>query len=369
MGVNPAVTSADDPRLRTEVDVAVIGGGQSALAAGFYLRRSGLSYVLLDAQERPGGAWQHGWDSLRLFSPAQWSSLPGWMMPGGPDHYPTRDETIAYLTEYERRYALPVRRPTRVTAVKRHGEGFTLELAEPSGRATLEARAVISATGTWEQRWIPDLPGRDRFGGRQLHSARYRGPAPFAGQRVVIVGGGNSGAQVLAELSQVAQTTWATFAPPTFLPDDVDGRVLFEQATAKFQATQEGRPFQPATLGDIVMVPPVREARDRGALTSIRPFTQLTPRGLVWSSGREETVDAVVWCTGFRPALDHLAPLGVLESSGRPALEGTRSVKEPRLWLMGYGDWTGFASATLIGVGRTARATVEEIVAALAGPR
>ena len=359
----------EDPRYRESVDVAVVGGGQSALAAAFWLRRSGLSYVLLDAQDGPGGAWQHGWDSLCLFSPAQWSSLPGWMMPGGPEHYPTRDEVVAYLAEYERRYEVPVRRPARVTAVRRDGEQLALELAEPTGRKRVRARAVISATGTWEHPWVPDMPGRERFGGWQLHSAHYHSPAPFAGRRVLVVGGGNSGAQILAELSSVAHVTWVTFAAPTFLPDEIDGRVLFEQATARFTAQQEGRPFQPATLGDVVMVPSVRAARDRGAMGSVRLFSQLTPRGVVWASGREEPVHAIIWCTGFKPALDHLAPLGILDPNGRVPLTGTRATAEPRLWLLGYGDWTGFASATLIGVGRTARATVDEIVATLGAER
>jgi hypothetical protein len=113
------------------------------------------------------------------------------------------------------------------------------------------------------------------------------------------------------------------------------------------------------------MVEPVREARDRGALASVRPFTSFTETGVVWPDGREEAVDAVIWCTGFRPALGHLDPLGVVEPGGRVLVAGTRAVKEPRLWLVGYGDWTGFASATLIAVGRTARATVREISPAI----
>ena len=347
------------------LDVAVIGGGQSALAAAFYLRRTGLRYSLVDAQPAPGAAWRHGWESLRLFSPSRWSSLPGWIMPGGDDHYPGRDEVVEYLTQYEQRYEVPIRRPSRAIALEPDDDGFTVRLAEPGGPKTVKARAVISATGTWEQPWIPPMPGRDRFGGVQLHSASYRSPAAFAGKRVLVVGGGNSGAQILAELSLVARTTWVTYAPPTFLPDEVDGRILFEQATARFQATQEGRPFQPANLGDIVVVPKVKEARERGALSSVRPFTMLTPSGVVWSSGREEEVDAIVWATGYRPALDHLASLDLVEQTGRVALDATRAVRAPRLWMLGYGDWTGFASATLIGVGRTARAAVEEVVGVL----
>ena len=142
--------------------------------------------------------------------------------------------------------------------------------------------------------------------------------------------------------------------------------VLFDQATALYRARAAGRDAPPpASLGDIVMVPPVRDARDRGVLRAVRPFVRMTERGVVWADGREEAVDAVVWCTGFRPALDHLRPLGVVEPDGRVRVRGTRSVREPMLWLVGYGNWTGFASATLIGVGRSARATVEEVAGAL----
>ena len=113
------------------------------------------------------------------------------------------------------------------------------------------------------------------------------------------------------------------------------------------------------------MVPPVRGARERGVLRALPPFARLTARTAQWADGREEGVDAIVWCTGFRPALDHLRPLGVVGPDGRVEVRGTRSVAEPGLWLVGYGEWTGFASATLVAVGRTARATAQQISEAL----
>lgn len=343
-----------------DFDVVVIGGGQAGLAVGYYLRRTSLRWTILDAQEGPGGAWPHAWRSLRLFSPARYSSLPGWMMPGG-DAYPTRDEAIDYLARYEERYALPVRRPVRVAAVRREDGGFRLE----SDAGGWRARAVVSATGTWAAPYVPEVPGRDLFRGEQLHSSRYASPGEFAGKRVLVVGGGNSGAQVLAELSKVADATWVTLTPPTFLPDHVDGRYLFEAATALLRARQEGREPPRPPMGDVVMVPPVVEARERGVLVGVAHFARFTSTGVVWPDGREERIDAVIWCTGFRPALEHLRPLGVAGPDGRIRVEGTRSVAEPMLWLVGYGDWTGFASATLIGVGRSARTTVREIEAAL----
>lgn len=351
-----------------DLDVAVIGGGQAALAVGYYLRRTGLRYALIDDQPGPAGAWQQTWPSLRLFSPAQWSSLPGWLMPReqtADDEYPSRDRTISYLSEYETRYELPVMRPIHVTAVRHQNDGFLIDSDGPS----LGARAIVSATGTWANPNMPSLPGQAQFAGTVLHSARYRGPGDFAGRRVIVAGGGNSGAQIVAELSLVADVTWATRTPPTFLPDEIDGRYLFEQATARYRALQEGRtPDPPRSLGDIVVVPAIREARARGALNAVPMFERFTRDGVVWPNARDERIDAVIYATGFRPALAHLAPLGVVDANDRveiaPGGSDARSVVEPKLWLVGYGQWTGFASATLIGVGRSARAVVEEIVAA-----
>lgn len=352
-------------------DVVVIGGGQAGLALGFYLRRTGLQYVILDDQPAPGGAWRYTWPSLRLFSPAQWSSLPGWMLPReltGGDEYPTRDATIAYLTEYERRYTLPVERPVHVHAVGLDDAGLRVD----TSHGVVRARAAVSATGIWANPVQPDVPGCSDFKGTVLHSAWYPGVIPFKGKRVVVVGGGNSGAQIVAELSHVATATWATREPPTFLPSHVDGRYLFEQATTRYTAIQEGRtPDPPRSLGDIVLVPPVRDAIARGALAAGPMVARLTPDGVVWTDGRESAADAVIFATGFRPALAHIERLEAVDARGRVAIApggaGTRAASGIPLWLVGYGEWTGFASATLVGVGRAARATVEEIVSVLQG--
>ncbi|HEX5164002.1 MAG TPA: ArsO family NAD(P)H-dependent flavin-containing monooxygenase [Thermomicrobiales bacterium] len=347
-------------------DVVVIGGGQTGLAAGYYLRRTGLSFVILDAEVGPGGAWRHCWESLRLFSPARWSSLPGYVMPGGTEYYPDRSEVLAYMAEYERRYRLPIERPVLVGAVRDGGEQVIVE----TDRGVWQARAVVSATGSWRAPYIPEIEGRDQFRGEQIHSAEYESPMAFVGRRVLVVGGANSGAQIMAELSLVADATWVTRREPVFLPDNVDGRVLFERATERYLAAKEGRQLPPESgsgkfLGDVVMLPPVREARDRGDLSSVRMFSRFTRDGVVWQDGHGERIDAVIWCTGFRTALDHLAPLGVVDASGQVETDGTRSVRDPRLWLLGYGEWTGYASATLIGIGRSARATAEEILGVL----
>ncbi|MFF0312211.1 ArsO family NAD(P)H-dependent flavin-containing monooxygenase [Streptosporangium sp. NPDC004379] len=345
------------------VDVLVIGGGQAGLAMGYYLRRAGVDFVILDAGQAPGGAWLHAWPSLRLFSPAQYSSLPGRMMPIPDDGgYPDAAHVVAYLTDYEQRYRLPIVRPAVVQAVRRAGD----RLAVDSSAGTWHARIVVSATGTWWRPYVPHYPGIRDFGGEQLHTAGYRGPEPFRGKCVLVVGGGNSAAQILAELSQVAQTTWATLRPPRVLPDEIDGRALFDLATRRHQAALTGQNADSiADLGDIVAVTPVREARDRGALKAEPMFSRITPGGVAWADGSTTACDVIVWCTGFRPALAHLAPLRLRGPGGVIGTDGTRALAEPRLHLLGYGDWTGPASATLIGAGRTARQLAAEVIAQL----
>ena len=353
-----------------QVEVVVIGGGQAGLATGFYLRRAGLTpgqdFVILDAADRPGGAWPRMWDGLRLFSPSSFSSLPGWMMPPWNDAelgYPPRSHVVDYLTRYEERYQLRVLRPCRAHQVGRDDTSDRLLVNTEQG--DFAARAVVSATGIWDRPFWPTYPGAQEFTGRQLHAAQYRTPGDLEGQRVVVVGGGNSAAQILAEVSTVAQTTWVTSRPPRFLPDDIDGRVLFATARARIQALEEGREhLGVAGLGDIVMVASVRDARDRGLLVAQPMFERLTNTGVAWPDGTERAVDAVIWCTGFRPALRHLRELRLRAENGHVVVggpSGTQAVDEPRLFLVGYGDWTGPASATLAGVGPSVKATVEAV--------
>ncbi|MFC7976626.1 ArsO family NAD(P)H-dependent flavin-containing monooxygenase [Streptomyces cinereoruber] len=352
--------------MRGPLDVVVIGGGQAGLAAGYHLRRAGLDFVILDADPAPGGAWQHTWDSLHLFSPAAYSSLPGRLMPLQPgETYPQAAHVVDYLTDYEQRYDLPVHRPVRVSGVHHDGELLRME----SDFGTWRARAVISATGTWSRPFVPAVPGRTEFTGTQLHTVEYRRPSDFAGQRVIVVGGGNSGAQIAADLAHGTTLTWVTLREPRYLADDIDGRALFDHATARRRALDEGRTDTGgvASLGDIVAVPPVRAARDAGLLKARPMFTRLTKTGVQWPDGTTVEADAVIWCTGFRPALSHLAPLGLRGPRGHIPTRGTQAVGEPRLHLLGCGDWTGPASATLIGVGRPARDAARTITAVLAG--
>lgn len=340
------------------IDVIIIGGGQSALATAYFLKREKINFIILDSSECPGGSWTKTWTSLKLFSPKEYSSLPGWMMPITKETYPSREEIINYLNEYERRYDFKVERPVKVYSVTQVGELF--KVLTDKGRYSSEV--IISATGNWSGPVIPDYQGRDTFQGQQIHSAFYHDPESFRGQRVLIVGGGNSAAQILAEVSKVAQTIWVTREPPEFLPDEVDGRYLFNLATKKYQAMLKGEAIEEAhNLAKIVMVDSVKEARSRNVLKARTPFSEIKSNSVIWADGTEEKIDSIIWCTGFKSKLDHLSPLKVINTEGKIDTKNSRSVACPGLWLVGYGDWTGFASATLVGVQRVAKSTAAEV--------
>lgn len=341
-------------------DVIIIGGGQSGLACAYYLRRSKLNYLILDEQETCGGAWLKTWDSLRLFSPADHSSLPGWLMPKTEDGFPPKDHVINYLCSYEGRYGLTVKRPVSAINIEKVSGIFKIE----TSAGDFSARTVISATGTWKAPFIPKIKGRNVFRGKQLHSAHYKNPDDLINKKVLIIGEGNSGAQILAEVSKFANTSWATLKEPEYLPDDVDGRVLFNLATAKYKAEKEGKKFKPVRyhLGNIVVVPTVKEARVQGLLQSKGALKEFTENAVIWEDGANEDFDTVIWCTGFHYATSHLKNITNVNFKGEIKTQGTRAENISGLWLVGYGGWTGYASATLIGVGRSARATVKEVI-------
>ncbi len=336
-------------------DSVIIGGGQAGLSVAYFFRRYQIDYLILDDQQEAGGSWLNTWDSLQLFSPVPYSSLSGWMMPQGEKQYPGKDEFIEYIKAYEKRYEFPIHRPVSVNTASREGGLFVIE----TNRGTYKSKTLVSATGSLANPFIPAYPNADQFKGRQLHSSEYRRPDKFEDQKVIIVGGGNSGAQILAEVSKVADTQWVTLEDPRFLPDHVDGRYLFQEATNKFLNKKPKNDVK-FSLGDIVMLDSVKEALKRGVLQARRPFESFYDKGVIWPDGEPEAFDAVIWCTGFKSNLKHLTPLGVIENN-RIATKYTRSQKEPNLWLVGYGSWTGFASSTIYGVGKTAKNTAFEI--------
>ncbi|MFQ1000693.1 FAD-dependent oxidoreductase [Modestobacter sp. SSW1-42] len=341
-------------------DVVVIGAGQAGLSAAYELHRRGADFVVLDGDAGPGGAWQHRWPSLRLDRAHRIAPLPGMELPDADPAAPASEVVAAYFAEYERHFELPVRRPVAVRAVHATGEGFVLDTSV--GEWT--ARGLVNATGTWTRPFWPAYPGRELFRGRQLHAADYRGAAEFAGQRVVVVGGGTSAVQQLIEISEVAAaTTWVTRREPVWRtgPFDEDaGRAAVALVDERVRAGLP--PVSVVGVTGLMETDAVLAARARGVLDRLPVFDRLTADGVAWDSPpRSVPADVVLWATGFRAALDHLAPLHLRATGGGIVMDGTRVVAEPRLHLVGYGP-----SASTIGANRAGRSAVRELMRELA---
>ncbi|WP_044208376.1 ArsO family NAD(P)H-dependent flavin-containing monooxygenase [Flammeovirga sp. OC4] len=340
-------------------DVIIIGGGQAGLSVAYFLNRHGLKFLILDDNQKAGGAWNKAWDSLQLFSPGVYSSLSGWMLPPPEKEYPTKQEFITYLEKYEKRYDFPVQRPVKVEDTIFEDGIYRVK----TNKGEFYTKTVVGATGTASNPKIPHYEGVESFLGQQLHSVEYKKPTDIQGDNLLIVGGGNSGAQLVAELTQHKKVQWATLSPPNFLPDDVDGRYLFEQANKKYREYLKGEISEESySISDIVMLDSVKDARERGVLNYRSSTFSFTPNGVVWEDGSEEAFDAVLWCTGFSTKLDYLNALNI-NQNGKINIKNTKVLGQEGLWLVGLGNWTGYASATIYGVGKTARRTVEEIVA------
>ena len=203
--------SADlEPVPSSAAPVIVVGGGQSGLAAARALRELRMPAVILEASDRPTGSWPRYYDSLRLFSPAQYSSMPGMPFPGAPDRYPGRDEVAGYLERYAARLDVEIQTSTRVQTIRQDGREFIV--VTEGGRA-LRASGIVAASGSFSNPYRPGFPGQEAFTGELSHVADYRNPAAYAGQRVIVVGAGDSAAQVANELAPVATVTLAT--PPS----------------------------------------------------------------------------------------------------------------------------------------------------------
>lgn len=332
--------------------VVIIGAGQSGLAAARAVRDAGLRPLVLEAGERASGSWPHYYDSLRLFSPARYSSMPGVLFDGDPDHYPGRDEVADYLQRYAEHLGVEIRTRTRVTSVESDGVGFVVHTA---GGESLRTAAVVAASGSFGNPIMPSIPGQEGFGGELLHVAGYRDPAAYAGKRVVIVGGGNSGVQVAYELAEVADVTLATLAPLSFLPQQIDGHDLHHWLGVTGFDRLPG-----AWLQQIVRKPLVldtgdyRAAVESGRLDRRAMFTTFDGDELVWTDGSRERPDVVLLATGYRPSLDYLRPLGSLDEHGLPLHVDGLSTTHLGLVYLGLEFQRSFASNTLRGVSRDA---------------
>ena len=346
------------------VDVLVVGAGQAGMAAARAAQLAGLSCLVLDARDEVGGSWPDSYESLRLFSPARFSALPDMPMPGPGGRYPTREEMTGYLRAYATRFGVPVRTWTRVMSVAREGARFAVTAA--AGQV-LAARSLVAASGGFGRPYQPKLPGATEFSGRLLHAATYRRPDPFAGRRVVVVGGGNSAVQIAVELAALADVTLAVRRPlrlRTQRPLGVDVH-HWARWTGLDRLPVGARGMRAAGVLD--------DGRYAAAIAAGKPdvrpmFTLLTSTGVAWPDGTEEPIDVVLLATGYRPDLAYLTGLGALDELGRPMHCRGVSTTVSGLGYVGLPGQTGFASATVRGVGPDARRVISRLRRQLAGP-
>ncbi|PAU89854.1 monooxygenase [Pseudomonas sp. WN033] len=326
----------------------VIGAGQAGLATGWHLARRQVDFLILEAGAHPGGAWRHYYDSLELFSPARYSALPGRRFPGAPEHYPGRDEVVAYLDDYARHFRLPVRTGARVLHLTREAHGF---VAETACGERYRAHTMVVATGTFAQPFMPEFDGQHTFAGRLLHSAAYQNPASFAGQRVVVVGSANSAVQIAVELAEVAEVTLASRTPVRFFPQRLLG--LDFHFWVKWTGLEKTRWLKDQGT-PVLDSGHYRRALANGRVVQRSLFTRFTTTGVVWPDGREDQCDAVIFATGFRPFVGFLEGLGVLDAHQHLAQRNGIARNIPGLFFVGFPRQRNFASATLRGVGEDA---------------
>ena len=352
--------------------VVVIGGGQSGLSAGYHLRRRGFvsgvdrpggdrTFVVLDAEPAPGGAWRHRWESLTMETVNGIFDLPGFSRAPVDAAEPSRVAVPRYFADFENQADLPILRPVSVTAVRRADDQPDGDLLVQTNEGTWVTRAVINATGTWNNPVLPEYPGRGTFRGLQLHTRDYVSADRLAGMRVAVVGGGISALQQLEEISRVASTLWYTRREPVFGAGEFDGRSAVARVIADVEA---GRPTgSVVSYTGLAWTPYALAARERGVLERRPMFAAIEPRGVREADGSFTSVDAIVWATGFRPALAHLDPLALRNELGGIELAGTQVTAEPRVHLIGFGP-----SQSTVGANRAGRAAVNAVLERLAVP-
>lgn len=343
--------------------VVVIGGGQAGLSAAHHLQRIGtIEHIVLDAAERPGGAWLHRWDSLTMGTVNRIFDLPGMERPEVPASTPANLAVPAYFADYESRAGLTIRRPWRALRVERADADPRGELVVSTDHGQIRTRAIINATGTWDHPILPHYPGHERFTGRHMHTRDYRGAHELAQLSVGIIGGGISALQHLDEVSAVARTAWYTRRPVEFdregFRPEVEGVRTIERVTADVRA---GNPTgSVVSYTGLAWTDYVQRAHDRGALVRRPMFTEVLPHGVREADGSVTTLDVLLWATGFTPAIAHLDPLGLRNDRGGIQLEATPSLEtqvagEPRVHLIGFGPSQSTIGANRAG-GRAARA-------------
>jgi len=351
----------------TRMHTIVIGGGQAGLAVGYHLARRGVRFLILDANHRVGDAWRNRWDSLRLFTPARYVKLPGFPFPASGDSFPTKGQLADYLEAYSRRFHLPVRNGLRVDRVSRRGDHFLVS----AGSQQFEAENVVVAMANYQRPRTPAFAKNLDASITQLHSAEYRNPGQLQPGKVLIVGAGNSAADIAIELSRTHATLMSgkesghiPFRIESFLARFVAVRIVrFIGHYILSLATPIGRKLRPKMLHRSAPLVRVKPADLIAAGVERVPRVVDVRDGLpLLAGGRVLDVQNVIWCTGYHSGFSWI-DLPVFEPNGDPVHDRGIVSRVPGLFFVGLHYLYSMTSATIIGVSRDAKHIVDAIVA------
>ena len=350
------------------IHTVIIGGGQSGLSVGYHLARRGLPFVILDANARVGDSWRHRWDSLRLFTPARFNGLDGWPFPAAPDVFPTKDEMADYLESYAAHFSLPVRARTRVTKLSKRDGAFIVD----TDSGSIAADQVVVAMATYQASRIPRLAKELDPSIVQLHSGAYRNPAQLREGGVLLVGAGNSGAEIAIEVARTHRT-WMSGRDVGEVPFRISSwvgqhllapfvlRVLFHRILTV--NTPLGRKVRPGVLSR--GGPLIRTRRSNLRTAGVERVARVAGVKDGWpvlTDGRVMSdVANVIWCTGYHAGFDWI-DLPVLDEDGEPRHERGLVASEPGLYFVGLHFLYALSSTMIHGVGRDASRVVDAIV-------
>jgi putative flavoprotein involved in K+ transport len=348
---------------RDRFEVAVIGGGQAGLAMGYFLAKQGRHFTILEASDSIGTAWRSRWDSLVLFTPRRYDSLPALPFPGDPDGYPGRDEVIDYLGRYASTFDLPVQLSSPVQAVAAADGGFILDL----GGRTLAAHQVVVATGPFQAPHVPAFAADLASNVVQMHSTAYRRPSDVPEGTVVVVGGGNTGFQIAKELSATHAVHLAIGSRQTPLPQRVLGRDLFWwlTKTGLIKKTVESRIGRRASSRDTLIGSSTRDVKRHGV--EVRPrVVGASDRTVTFADGSELDVEVVIWATGYRSEYSWI-DVPVFDQDGR-VLHRRGVTDSPGLFFLGL-TWQHTRGSALLGWVKDDAEFISERIAANADDR
>jgi putative flavoprotein involved in K+ transport len=357
----------DKPHISERVQVIVIGAGQAGLSVGYCLARRGLSFVILEANARIGDSWRKRWDSLRLFTPAKYDGLIGMPFPAPPFTFPTKDQMADYLETYARHFKLPVRTGVRVDRLRREGTLYVVE----AGNRRIEADHVVIAMATYQAPRVPEFARALDPAIVQLHSSEYKNPGQLRRGDVLLVGAGNSGADIAIDVSR-SHKTWLSGRHPGHIPFRIESRiarlilpVLFRIVFHRVLTvdTPMGRRARRSMISKGLALIRVKPADLAAAGVDRVPRVAGVRDGKpVLSDGRVLDVANVIWCTGFHPGLSWVdLPRPIYGEDGEPLHERGIVPGEPGLYFVGLHFLYSASSTMIHGIGRDAERIVDTI--------